>query len=177
MLSLLSAAATVGQSSTPAKVTKEVEIKSAESPLGVEFPFKRRTPSRNVGVSDGSGSESPSPTIPNEKNNGNVQSLLSLFKGAPPKPTASTPEPEIKQPTPNEKSNTKETELKPEESTGDDKINFLLRAFRNPIPPPEPPKEEEKPVQSKQGLGTERELKLVAMLEKALAKGVRGPPL
>ena len=141
--------------------------------MGVEFPFKRRTPSRNVGISGGSGSENPSPTVPKEKNNGNVQSLLSLFKGAPPNPAPSTPEPEIKQPALNEESKTKGTELKPEESTGDDKINFLLRAFRNPIPQPEPPKAEEKPVQSKQGLGTERELKLVAILERELEDHLR----
>ena len=67
----------------------------------------------------------------------------------------------------------------------DDKVKSLLRSFqkdhdnpRTQSPAAAMDASVESPVAQKngQGIGTERELKLVAMLERALAKGVVVPP-
>ena len=162
-----------------------VVVTSPQSPLGIEFPFKRRTPSRNGGGGGGT-SQSSSPTIQREKDNRNVQSLLSLLKNAPPPAeteTSATDE-EITQSTQSVQS---EQPISVEEESvkleGDSKITSLLRVFQKKSPnSPETTTATatvdpviQKPAEEK-GLSNEREKKLVAMLERALSKGVVGVP-
>jgi len=163
---------------------------SLQSPLGIEFPFKRRTPSRVGGGGGGGGSVSPT-SVPGKgkgDENGNALSLLSLLKGgsAPQIPTETTPPPP-----PAETQSTLTTELEAmqaQPSSGqlerDDKVKSLLRSFQkdHDHPRTQSPAAIDVPVEppvaqkNSQGIGTERELKLVAMLERALAKGVVVPP-
>jgi hypothetical protein len=158
-----------------------VVVTSPQSPLGIEFPFKRRTPSRNGG---GGTSQSSSPTIQREKDKGNVQSLLSLLKNAPPpaKTEITATDPETTQSTESIQS---EQPISVEEKSvnleGDSKIKSLLRVFQKKSPnSPETTAATVDPVIQKpaeeKGLGNEREKKLVAMLERALSKGVVGVP-
>lgn len=147
---------------------REVAVEAnTESPLGIEFPFKRRSTPKSA-------TASPSPTP-----KGNVQSLLSLLKPSPTAQVEVTPE-VVK-----DTGTVVELEDKPEEQPPkEDKIQSLLRAFRStikdePIPPTqikesqslqqEPTKEEET---IEEHVDTKREMKLLAMLERALSKGV-----
>ena len=142
---------------TPLKDSVE---NTPESPLGIEFPFRKRTPSK---------SSRASPTTTPTKSN--VQSLLALLK---------TPTPEI----------TEECSdvLIDQSGTNDEQIKSL-RDVLTPTtkeaseePPPalkekEASAEVEETVLGREpeeveSLGTEREMKLIAMLERALARGV-----
>ena len=116
-----------------------------ESPLGIEFPFRRRTPSK---------SSRGSPTPTNTPTKAHSQSLLALLKGPP-------------------------AEIDREETLNEDR-NFA--AGENVESPPGSAKlesgegEEDKvhleAAEDTEHVGTEREMKLIAMLERALARGI-----
>jgi hypothetical protein len=108
--------------SRPTRRSPRIE-ESPESPMGVEFPFRKRTPSKGD-----VNSPAPTPT------KSNVQSLLSILK-----PEPSRNEPPIEPAVTEEAPRTETTYEKQDEG---------------------------------EMIGTEREMKLVAMLERALARGV-----
>ena len=117
-----------------------------ESPLGIEFPFQRRTPSKG---SHGSPTPTTTPT------GAHSQSLLALLKG---------PAPEIREEETVDRSLNVELETKnvkpslasvvSERGAASEEIDQLDRS------------------ENMETLGTEREMKLIAMLERAFARGV-----
>ena len=133
-----------------------------ESPLGIEFPFRKRTPSK---------SSRPSPTPTTTPTQANAQSLLALLKA----PTPQVSEGRLNDPsdqfgTKNEHTNSLLEVLKPtpkeesEEPAPALEENERSTPFEETFPGAQPEEVE--------SLGPERELKLIAMLERALARGV-----
>jgi len=117
-----------------------------ESPLGIEFPFRRRTPSKG---SRGSPTPTTTPT------RAHSQSLLALLKGPP-------------------------AEVQKEEDVNEgpdveleDNNNVMSLDSVEPSEAVEGRVQEEETEESKENLGTEREMKLIAMLERALSRGLR----
>ena len=157
------------QEGTPAiPISQEVGTNdNIESPLGIEYPFRRRNTK--------SASTSPQPTTPKA----HTQSLLALLKTPPTAQAEITKEAK--------KENPIKRDPKVEEPSKEDKVQSLLRAFRSTIndePTPKPIEETkpayEEPIQQQEKdetkveepVKSKRELKLLAMLERALAKGV-----
>ena len=144
---------------TPSKGSME---NKPESPLGIEFPFRKRTPSK-------SSRASPTPTTTPTK--ANAQSLLALLKAPTPEVTKERSDVATDQ------SGTKNEQIKPLldvlKRTPKGKSEEPAAAMEETEPPAEPeasvPTVEPEEVES---LGTEREMKLIAMLERALARGV-----
>ena len=124
----------------PSKTESAPLESKLESPLGIEFPFRRRTPTK-------SSRGSPTPTTTPTRSNS--QSLLAFLKGPPP---------EVQ----------KEENVGPEDS---DVISPLGSVKAEPSEAIEESIHWEETV-SRESLGTEREMKLIAMLERALARGV-----
>lgn len=137
-----------------------------ESPLGIEFPFKRRTPSKSAQASPTS-SATPTRT--------NSQSLLALLKGPPAHTARATVHTDDNAP----------FKIKSGDAeAGDDRIKALLKGLKpvnqglsfhgesdmtvSRAASEVQPEVGEEP----EHLGAEREMKLIAMLEKALARGV-----
>ena len=144
---------------TPSKGSAE---NKAESPLGIEFPFRKRTPSK-------SSRASPTPTTTATK--ANAQSLLALLKATAPEVTKERSDVSTDQSaTKGEQIKSLLDVLKP---TPMEESEEPLAAMEETDLPVEPeasvPIVEPEEVES---LGTEREMKLIAMLERALARGV-----
>ena len=124
--------------------TASMETKP-ESPLGIEFPFRRRTSSKGS-------SGSPTPTT--TPNRAHSRSLLALLQGPP-------------------------VEVKKEETVNDapkmdpeENANSPLSSAR--LEPSDIAEERahSEGIEDTELVGTEREMKLIAMLERALAQGV-----
>lgn len=134
--------ATGAKSSKPETASMETK---PESPLGIEFPFRRRTPSKGS-------SGSPTPTTTPTR--AHSRSLLALLQGPP-------------------------VEVKKEETVNDAPKVDLEENANSPLSSArlEPSDVAEEGAHSEglddtERVGTEREMKLIAMLERALARGV-----
>ena len=134
--------ATEAKTSKPETVSMETK---PESPLGIEFPFRRRTPSKGS-------SGSPTPTTTPTR--AHSRSLLALLQGPP-------------------------VQVEKEETVNDaSKVNLegnansLLSSAR--LEPSDVAVEgaHSDRIEDTERVGTEREMKLIATLERALARGV-----
>ena len=155
--------ATKGDAARP-EIRRQDSVESGPtSPLGIEFAFRKRTPSK---------SSKASPTTTPTK--ANAQSLLALLKIPP------TTEVSMKGDTHIElESGQNEVKLVPEtvvipKATDDEHTNFIPNIVKSA--PKEEESEEVVPtseLEEIESLGPEREMKLIAMLERALARGVQ----
>ena len=134
--------------------SKESTEHKPESPLGIEYAFRKRTPSK---------SSRSSPTPSSTPTKAPSQSLLALLKVLPPEVPKETTPIETKSETGGEKGKSLDI-LKPPLKGEDCVASSELEGKGLTLLTTEPVEVE--------SLGTEKELKLIALLERALARGV-----
>ena len=163
--------ATLSAAGTPvAKRKEDAEEKSPDSPMGVEFAFRKRTPSKSVSASP---TPSGTPTVTSTASKAaGVQSLLALFKA--PKEERVTEENREEFPKETGEVNEMNVDVAPE-----DNVSSLLRALKGTSGKEqsvaEAVKDKGKDVEQDDhdSVETERERKLLASLERALSRGMR----